>query len=35
VSFNSPDYLRERHQLSADMVKLIAGVKDLIAAAIQ
>ncbi len=35
VSFDSPDYLRERHQLSEDMLKLVAGVKDLVAGAIQ
>ena len=35
VSYNSPDYLKERHGLSEEMVSLIAGVGNLIADAIR
>jgi uncharacterized protein (DUF302 family) len=35
VSYNSPDYMRERHLLSEDLVKLVAGAGDLIIAAIR
>jgi uncharacterized protein (DUF302 family) len=35
VSYNSPDFLRERHQLSEDLLKLVAGVKDLVSEAIR
>jgi uncharacterized protein (DUF302 family) len=35
VSYDSPDYLRERHQLSEDLVKLIAGIGNLIGEAIR
>jgi len=34
VSYNSPEYLRVRHQLSENLVKLIAGVGDLVVQAI-
>jgi len=35
VSYNSPDFLRERHQLSEDLVKLVAGIGNLVAEAIR
>ncbi len=35
VSYDSPDYLRERHQLSEDLVKLIAGIGNLVIEAIR
>ncbi len=35
LSYNSPDFLKERHELSEEQVKLVAGVGDLIAEAIQ
>ena len=35
ASYNSPDYLKERHGLSEEMVSLIAGVGNLIADAIR
>jgi uncharacterized protein (DUF302 family) len=35
VSYNSPDYLKERHRLSDEEVILIAGVGELITAALR
>jgi uncharacterized protein (DUF302 family) len=35
VSFNSPEYLKERHQLSEELVSLIAGIGNLINEAIK
>jgi uncharacterized protein (DUF302 family) len=35
VSYNSPDFLQQRHQLSDEQVGLVAGLGDLIGAAIR
>jgi uncharacterized protein (DUF302 family) len=35
VSYDSPDYLRERHKLSEELVQLVAGIGNLISEAIQ
>jgi uncharacterized protein (DUF302 family) len=35
VSYNSPEYLQERHGVPADLVKNIAGVGPLVAKAVE
>jgi uncharacterized protein (DUF302 family) len=35
LSYNSPDYLRQRHHLSDDIIQRIAGVGNLIAEAVK
>lgn len=35
VAFNSPEYLQERHNVSADLIKNISGVAALVAKAVE